>query len=234
MTVPEIKSELRKYASAKKAALLRGFFKTGQGEYGEGDVFIGVKVPETRKVAVLYADLSRKDTLALLASPIHEERLLALLILIRQYENGDGKERAGIVETYLKNTRHTNNWDLIDLSAHKILGHWLKDRDRSILEKLARSESMWERRISIVATYAFIRENDLKDTFHIADILISDTEDLMHKATGWMLREAGKRDVIALEEYLQTRYQKMPRTMLRYAIERLPEPKRRAYLLGKI
>ena len=233
MLLTKIRKELRTYASPKKAAIARRFFKTGPGEYGEGDIFIGVKVPELRLVARAFEVLPLNENIQLLASPIHEERFLALLILIRKYEGGDLVLKKMIVDLYLKHTRHINNWDLIDVSSHKIIGNWLKGKERKLLTKLARSRNMWERRIAIVSTYAFIRENDLMDTFCIADILINDGEDLLHKATGWMLREAGKRDRLALEIFLNPRYETMPRTMLRYAIEQFPEAKRKKYLFGK-
>jgi 3-methyladenine DNA glycosylase AlkD len=232
--VARARKRLRQYASPQKATLLQGFFKTRPGEYGEGDIFIGVKVPEIRTVANDLARFPIRDTLTLLGSKIHEERLLALFLLIRIYQSGKATDKDRIVSVYLKNTRCINNWDLVDLSSPKILGDWLKDRDRRILKKLAQSASMWERRIAIVATYAFIREKDFSDTLSIADMLITDTEDLMHKATGWMLREVGKRDVKILENFLKPRCKSMPRTMLRYAIERFPESKRQGYLKGKV
>lgn len=231
MTTSALRQELRKYASAQKAAVLKRFFKTGPGEYGEGDVFIGVKVPEIRLVARQGRDLALEDTLTLLSSPVHEERLLALVILAGKYEAGDALARAGIVKAYLRQTRDINNWDLVDLSCYKIVGDWLRDRDRALLFKLARSGNMWERRIAIVSTLAFIRQKDLADTFRIADVLMDDPQDLLHKAVGWMLREAGKRDHTALVEFLKTRYKRMPRTMLRYAIERFSSSERQKYLL---
>jgi len=234
MTLPAVRSELRRHASAAQAKILQGFFKTGPGQYGEGDIFIGVKVPATRKVAAIFQDLSVSATLSLLKSPIHEERLLALLILIRKYEQGDASGQQRIVDLYLAHTRYINNWDLVDLSAAKIIGHFLIDKERGLLDRLARSKNLWERRISIIATYAFIREQDLGDTFRIADRLLADPEDLMHKAVGWMLREAGKRDVRALEDFLKPRYLRLPRTLLRYAIERFPEAHRKRYLKGLV
>lgn len=232
-----MKKELRKYASPAKAEILRRFFKTGPGEYGEGDIFIGVKVPEIRQVAKLFADLPLTRTIELLHSPVHEERLLTLLILMRKYDQGDAVAKKKIVKIYLKNTRYTNNWDLVDVSAPKILGHWLlssTDGYRDLLDRLARSRNLWERRIAIVATFAFIRDNKFTDTLRIADMLLSDREDLLHKAVGWMLREVGKRDQRTLEDFLITRHKTMPRTMLRYAIERFPEKKRKAYLQGAV
>jgi len=239
-----VRQALRKYASQDKARILQGFFKTGPGEYGEGDIFIGVKVPETRMVARQFAGLPLADTLRLLHSPVHEERLLALILLIQRYEQAVPEERAHIVAMYLKNTHTINNWDLVDLSAPNIVGDWLQDKDRAILKELARSRNMWDRRIAIVSTHAFIRRKDFADTFRIAHMLLKDEEDLMHKATGWMLREVGKRDLAALENFLleplssgngtTPRYQAMPRTMLRYAIERFEEDKRQNYLKGSL
>ena len=221
---------LRQYASPDKAGILRTFFKTGPGQYGEGDIFIGVKVPEIRTVSKIFKDLDLNTILKLLRSPIHEERLLALLILIHRYAGSTPPEKKNIVDVYLGNTRYINNWDLVDLSAPKIIGDWLKDKDRRILGTLAHSKNIWERRIAIVATHAFIRDRQLSDTFHIAQTLLHDKEDLIHKAVGWMLREAGKRDVPALKNFLSPRHTLMPRTMLRYAIERFPEKERQEYL----
>ncbi len=234
MNANQARKELRKYASKEKAEILCRFFKTDPGQYGEGDVFIGVKVPETRKVAKLFQDMPLPETLKLLKSPIHEERLLALLLFVQDYSRSNGTAKASIVKTYLAHSRYVNNWDLIDLSAPKLLGDWLRKEDRAVLDRLARSDDLWERRMAIVATYAFIRENDFRDTLRIADMLLNDPEDLMHKAAGWMLREVGKRDLAALEGFLKKRYTRMPRTMLRYAIERFPEKKRLAYLKGKL
>jgi 3-methyladenine DNA glycosylase AlkD len=221
---------LHQYASPAKARALKAFFKTGAGQYSEGDIFIGVKVPEIRAVSRAFKDLDPEEIDKLLCSPIHEERLLALLILIHRYDAGTELARKAIVRQYLKHTVHINNWDLVDLSAPKLLGDWLKNKDRGILKKLARSRNIWERRIAIVATHAFIREKQLDDTLRIARILLDDKEDLIHKATGWMLREAGKRDIQALKDFLQQHHTHMPRTMLRYAIERFPENERQAYL----
>lgn len=232
MDIQEAKIELRKYSSQEKANILSRFFKTGPGEYGEGDLFIGVKVPEIRKVVKLFHCLAIEDILQLLYSPIHEERLLALLLLVRRYKVGDAASKKAVVESYLQSTARINNWDLVDLSASQILGDWLKNSPsrRCWLDPLARSKNLWERRIAIVSTYAFIREKDFSETLRIADILMKDSEDLIHKAVGWMLREVGKRDEQKLEEFLQLRCIAMPRTMLRYAIERLEENKRQVYL----
>lgn len=227
MSLQAAKRELRKCADKKKAVLLRGFFKTGPGEYGQGDVFLGVTVPCARKVAKEFQGLSLAGVAGLLKSPVHEERLLALLILIRQFlKAGEDKQRR-IYEFYLRHTRFINNWDLVDLSSGHIVGMYLLDKEKQPLYRLAKSASLWERRIAMVATMAFIKHKKLDDTFAIAEMLLSDSHDLIHKATGWMLREAGKRDARRLESFLRRHLRVMPRTMLRYAIEKFPEPKRR-------
>lgn len=224
---------LRSLGSPEQAANLARFFKTGPGEYGEGEHFIGVKVPVIRKVAKEFKDLPFAEAECLLHSEIHEERLLALVILVGRFQKGDDTTRKSIYDLYLANTAHINNWDLVDLSAPQIVGGHLETRSRKPLDRLAKSASLWERRISIVATHWFIRQGDLADTIRIAEKLLSDKEDLIHKAVGWMLREVGKRDVAVLEEFLDQHCRVMPRTMLRYAIERFPEKKRLAYLRNK-
>lgn len=223
---------LRSLGSPEQAAVLARFFKTGPGQYGEGDRFIGVKVPVIRKVAKDFRHLSPPEIESLLHSAIHEERLLALVILVGQFEKGDDGTRKSIYDLYLANTPYINNWDLVDLSAPQIVGGYLETRSRKPLDRLAKSASLWERRISIVATHRFIRHGEFSDTLRIAERLLGDKEDLIHKATGWMLREVGKRDVAALEEFLGKHCRVMPRTMLRYAIERLTEENRRKYLSG--
>jgi len=234
MTFREIQRELRQRASKKQARILQSFFKTGPGEYAEGDVFLGVYVPATRKIARQYKDASLAIINRLLRSRIHEERLLALLILVHSFETGELKDKERIYKQYLANTRYINNWDLVDLTAPNIVGTFLLDRSRQQLHRLAKSTSLWERRISIVATYTFIRRDDFEETLRIAEKLITDNEDLIHKATGWMLREVGKRDIKTEEAFLKTCYNQMPRTMLRYAIEKFPEKKRQGYLKGKM
>ncbi len=229
-----IEQELRKYASLEKAKVLQGFFKTGPGEYGEGDLFIGVQVPCLRQVAKKFQDTSLPEVLRLLKSPVHEERATALFILVLQFVKSDKKGQQRIYEAYLKYTRYINNWDLVDLSADKIVGAFLVGKPKGVLFKLARSASLWERRIAILATFHFIKQNDLRETFTIATMLLSDKEDLIHKAVGWMLREAGKRDIAREEKFLKVHYKKMPRTMLRYAIERFSLIKRKAYLNGRV
>jgi 3-methyladenine DNA glycosylase AlkD len=191
-------------------------------------------VPQTRSVVRACKNAPVSAIKELLKSPVHEERLLALILLVEQYSKGDEKARASIFAAYLKHTRFINNWDLVDLSAPQIVGRHLAERDRSILYKLARSGSLWERRVSILATFWFIKTGDFGDSLSIAEMLLDDKHDLIHKAAGWMLREIGKRDIASEEAFLRTRYKKMPRTMLRYAIERFPEKKRQAYLKGLI
>jgi 3-methyladenine DNA glycosylase AlkD len=234
MKLDQIKKELKKYASREKADVLRRFFKTGPGEYGEGDVFLGVKVPETRAVAKNHKNLPLKDTIRLLRSMIHEERLLALLILVNKFENSGIGTRKDIYTAYLANTKFINNWDLVDLSAPKIVGAYLAGKNRKPLYALARSKDLWERRIAVLSTFNFIKIGEFEDIFEISRLLLKDEHDLIHKAVGWMLREAGKRDLRAEESFLKGSYRSMPRTMLRYSIERFPEKKRLAYLRGKI
>ena len=230
MSFNQCVQELNKLKNPAKAKLLAGFFKTGKGEYGEGDIFLGITVPEQRKVAKNFLKLKTSEIQKLLNSKIHEHRLVALLILAERYKRGDDKEKKEIVKLYLKNTKKINNWDLVDLSSHCILGDYLLDKDRKILYALARSRNLWEKRIAVISTFAFIRVNDFKDSLKISEILINDKHDLIHKAVGWMLREIGKRDQKVEEKFLLRYYKTMPRTMLRYAIEKFPEKKRQFYL----
>ena len=224
---------LRAEADSSRVAVLQRFFRTRPGEYAEGDQFIGVTVPAIRTLTRRFSNASLEEIDALLHSPIHEARLLALLLMVRAFRTGDDRQRRRIYELYLARTDRINNWDLVDSSAPQIVGAWLADRSRAPLRKLARSESLWERRIAIVATHHFIRQGEVTDMFNIADILIDDPHDLIHKAVGWMLREAGKRRPHAERRFLASRHLRMPRTMLRYAIEKFPEPERRAYLTAK-
>ena len=232
MELYDIRSKLQKLGNKQKARVLQRFFKTGTGEYGEGDIFLGVRVPEVRKLAKEYKDIRISDVRKLMESPIHEERLLALLIFVIKYSKGNDLVKRRVCELYLKNTRHINNWDLVDLSAEKIVGDYLMDKSKKPLYNLVKSKSLWERRISIIATFHFIKQNKFAETFIIAEILLTDKEDLIHKAVGWMLREIGKRHLPTEEKFLNEHYQEMPRTMLRYAIERFPESKRQGYLKG--
>jgi 3-methyladenine DNA glycosylase AlkD len=231
ITVLQIQKELKGLANKKKAKVLQGFFKTGKGEYGEGDIFLGIMMPIQRQVAKKFIDISLAGVQELLNSKIHEERMVALLILVLKYERGGEKEK--IFKTYLKNTKYINNWDLIDVTCPKIVGNYLLNKKRDILYKLAKSKSLWERRIAIVSTATFIKESDFKDTIKISEILLNDDHDLIHKATGWMLREVGKKDEKELTRFLDKHYSKMARTMLRYSIERLEDKKRKYYLHKK-
>jgi 3-methyladenine DNA glycosylase AlkD len=233
MTIAKkIERQLQTLGDAATAAQSIRFFKTGPGQYGEGDVFLGIRVPILRKLAKELIDTPLDETVELLQSPFHEARMLALLIWIYQAKRGD--KTLPLYRAYLANTNRINNWDLVDVSAEHSVGAHLFTRNRKPLYKLAQSNSLWERRIAIISTFYFIRRNDFDDTLGIADILINDSEDLMHKAVGWMLREVGNRDRTTEEAFLLPRYKKMPRTMLRYAIERFPEPLRQKYLKGAI
>jgi 3-methyladenine DNA glycosylase AlkD len=234
-TVQDIHAEVRQLADPEKAKILQRFFKTGPGQYGEGDIFVGIMVPVIRKLVRKYRDIPLGDTLTLLQSPIHEERLLALFILVEKCRKGDDAIRKRIYGLYRKNTRYINNWDLVDLSAEHIVGAYLDGTDRAPLYLLARSKSLWERRMAILATFHDIKRGIPDHTLALADVLLEDRHDLIHKAVGWMLREVGKRcSPDTLREFLRTRYRSMPRTMLRYAIERFPADERAAYLSGAI
>lgn len=230
----DLRQDLHAQANARKARILQSFFKTGPGQYGQGDVFLGVVVPLTRKVAIRHSSIGLGEIEELLRSVIHEERLCALLILVGRYEKGDDRERERVYRFYWRNRRRVNNWDLVDLSAPNIVGPELYRKDRSPLYKLAISKSIWERRISVLATFYFIKQGDFVDALNLAGVLLKDDHDLMHKAVGWMLREIGKRNREAEERFLKAHYTRMPRTMLRYAIERFPEALRQAYLGGAI
>ncbi len=235
MTTASPQQQLKKLANPKKAIGVARFFKTGKGEYGEGDVFLGIAVPQIRIVAKQCKDLSLKEIQKLLQSKIHEERLLGLIILVNQFKKADEDKQKQIFDLYLSNTKYINNWDLVDCSAEYIIGGYLVNRSKTILKKLAQSTSIWKKRIAIMATFQFIKQKQHEHTFIIAKILLKDDHDLIHKAVGWMLREVGKRISEAIEEtFLQQHYQQMPRTMLRYAIERFEEKKRKKYLNGSI
>src|SRR3989339_304831 len=240
-----IQKELKKYSSSKKVEILQRFFKTNTGEYGEGDKFIGIVVPDIRKVVKQNTALSLNEIVILLHSPVHEERLCALLILVAQYKQLDREDSAvggvsartkkKIYQLYLKNYKFINNWDLVDLTAPNIVGAYLRDKPKDILYQFAKSKNLWKRRIAILETFDDIYHKKSEETLKIAKILLHDEHDLIHKAVGWMLREVGKRvDEKVLLKFLDEHYKTMPRTMLRYAIERLSEPKRLAYLRGKI
>lgn len=227
----KLRQDLRRYSSPAQAKILSKFFKTGPGEYGEGDVFIGVKVPHSRLVAKKYFTLKLKELRKLIRSRVHEERLVALLILVFRFSKGNSTEQKQIFKFYLKHTPYINNWDLVDLTAPNIVGNYLLYRPKTILLRLAKSKDLWERRLAILATFAFIYKGQSIWTFKIARKLLTDKHDLIHKAVGWMLREVGKRvSVKQLCEFLDSNKNIMPRTMLRYAIERLPQKQRQHYL----
>jgi 3-methyladenine DNA glycosylase AlkD len=230
----QIKSELLSKANKEKGKGLQRFFKTGPGEYGEGDVFIGIAVPELRKTAKKFKDAGLKEIGKLLHEEIHECRLTALMILCDKYDAADEKGRKEIFELYIKNYKYINNWDLVDLSAPKIVGGYFLLKDRSYLIELGKSGNLWKQRIAVLATYAFIKNKDFTDILKLAELLLSHKHDLIHKAVGWMLREAGKRDLRVLTSFLKKHYKKMPRTMLRYAIEKLDEDTRIKYLKGMV
>lgn len=227
----EIRSGLNSFANVEDARQLQRFFKTGPGEYGEGDRFLGVRVPNTRKIAKKFSHLTLGEIQLLIKSIYHEERLTALLILVIQFERAkDEAVRKKIFNFYVKNFRYVNNWDLVDLTAHKIAGKFLLNRDKRVLKIWAKSPDLWTRRISVISTFAFINENKFTHSIRIAEILLKDDHDLIHKAVGWMLREIGKRDQQLEEVFLKKHCRKMPRTMLRYAIEKFPEKLRQSYL----
>lgn len=219
-------------SNPKDAEFLRRFFKTGPGQYGEGDVFRGIRVPVLRQLVSRFSDVTLATVSALLKSKYHEDRLLALLMLVRMFQRGDDATQKQIYDLYLVNTRYINNWDHVDASAEHIVGGYLFTRSRVPLTKLARSKLLWERRIAILATFHFIRRRDFDETLRLAKILLHDEHDLMHKAVGWMLREVGNRAPEAERSFLLENYREMPRTMLRYAIEKLPESERKSYLVG--
>ncbi len=230
LTSSAIRRRLMAHADAASVPVAQRFFKTGPGEYGEGDVFIGVRVPALRAVCRECRGADLDAIYPLLRSGVHEERSLALLMLVDAFTRGDEARKRAIYDAYLAHAAFINNWDLVDASAAQIVGGWLSDRSRTPLRKLAKSSSLWERRIAIIATFHFIRRGEFEETFRIADLLLRDPHDLIHKAVGWMLREVGNRDGAAERRFLDDRYSKMPRTMLRYAIEKFPERERQRYL----
>ena len=226
----DVTEKLRAVATAERAAGSRRYFKTGAGDYGEGDKFLGVATPDLRRLSREFQQMPLRDVRKLLMSEWHEERSLALLILVRQYERGDQRARDAIYDAYLRSTRHINNWDLVDCSAAQIVGAHLAQRSRAPLRQLAKSSSVWERRIAIIATAHFIRQGEFDETLRIAEMLLGDSHDLIHKAVGWMLREVGNRDRGAEQRFLDLHAARMPRTALRYAIEKFPGPLRQHYL----
>lgn len=230
----DIQRRLQELSNPERVRILQRFFKTAKGEYGEGDVFVGLYVPEIRKLAREYRDLPLPEAVDLLHSPIHEARLLALLILVGAYARGNAALRERIYRLYLDHKRFINNWDLVDASAEHVVGRHLLDRSRAPLHALAASGLLWDRRISVMATFHFIKRGEFAETLRIAERLLRDREDLIQKATGWMLREIGKRDRAAEEAFLKVHCRIMPRTMLRYAIEKFPEELRQRYLRGEV
>lgn len=234
MQLNKIQTKLRKSADKEKAKILQRFFKTGKGEYGEGDKFLGVQMPILRNLVKEFPDVTIDESIELLKSIYHEERMLALLFMVHRFTKGDEKTKKKIYQLYLKNTSQINNWDFIDVTSPHIVGAWLRDKDRKVLYKLAKSTSLWERRIAIISTFHFIRKKDFEDTLAISTILLRDKEDLIHKAVGWMLREIGNRSLETEETFLIKHYKQMPRTMLRYAIEKFSEVRRREFLYGKV
>ena len=232
MTYSEIHNKFKELADPAIAEHSQRFFKTGRGEYGDGDQFLGIRVPVIRAHVRKFRQESMEEIRKLLSSRFHEERLFALLLLVKKFEKGSDSERQAVYRLYLENTKHVNNWDLVDSSAPYIVGSWLETRNKAPLYRLARSVDLWERRIAIMSTFHLIRKNSFDDALQISLLLKRDPEDLIHKAVGWMLREVGKRDMAVETAFLKEHYKEMPRTMLRYAIERFPEDERKRYLKG--
>lgn len=230
----EILMRLRELGDPQKAEFLKRFFKTGPGEYGEKDIFLGIRVPDVRRLTREYTTATAMDVVPILRSAVHEDRLFALLVFVREFAKGNNASREAIYNLYRANMEFVNNWDLVDLSAPSIVGAYLEDRSREPLYRLAGSSNLWERRIAVMATFHFIRRHQFEDTLGISRILLRDDHDLIHKAVGWMLREVGKRDPAREESFLKEHCRLMPRTMLRYAIEKFPPDRRRMYLDGSI
>lgn len=230
MKYQEVVKEIGKYKSTEKAKTSQWFFKTKKGQYGYGDIFVGLTVPEMRTVSKKFSGIALVEVQKLLNSKIHEERFIGLTIMDIKFSKADPNEKKKIVDMYIKNTKNVNNWDLVDTSAYSILGEYLLDKKRDVLYKFSKSKSLWERRISIVATYSFIKKDQLSDTLDISESLFDDKEDLIHKAVGWMLREVGKKDVEKLKSFLSKNIKKLPRTTLRYAIERFGVEERKKFL----
>lgn len=233
MNAQDVENELNKHENPSDAAFLQRFFKTGEGQYGAGDTFIGLRVPQARKIAAQFKTLELSEIEKLLHSPIHEHRLCALHIMVLQTKRAEASHKKALYDLYLQNTAWINNWDLVDASCRDVVGGYLQDKSREPLYTLARSKDLWERRIAVVSTWQFIRTNDLDDTFNIAEILLSDTHDLIHKAVGWMLREAGKKDEAALKKFLDKHAARMPRTALRYSLGRLHPDDKAHYMQVK-
>jgi len=229
-----INNDLLQLANEQIAEHSQRFFKTGKGEYGEGDIFLGIRVPLLRRLVKKYGGISIAEVRKLLHSKFHEERLLAVLMLVQLFKSADESVQKQVYDLYLENTEFINNWDIVDISASNIVGAHFYEKDKAPLYDLVQSKNLWERRIAIIATFYFIRQNEFDDTLKLAEILLNDKEDLIHKAVGWMLREVGKREIEFEEEFLQEHYKIMPRTMLRYAIEKFPETSRKMYLRGEV
>ncbi len=234
VTAALVRKNLRALGDEKIAQHSARFFKTGKGEYGEGDRFIGVRVPEIRKQVRVFRDARISVAVSLLKSRWHEERLFAVLLLVDQYGRGTQNDKQAVFDAYLAHREYVNNWDIVDSSAHLIVGPHIESGARELLYELAAADTIWDRRIAMMATYHYIRQGDFRDALKVARVLLCDRHDLIHKVVGWMLREIGKRDCDAEEKFLQRHYKKMPRTMLRYAIEKFPETRRKAYLHGSV
>ncbi|WP_455205526.1 DNA alkylation repair protein [Kaarinaea lacus] len=233
-SVQQIQQQMKNLSDPQRAAHSQRFFKTGAGEYGEGDVFLGIKVPQIRQVAKQCLQLDNDDLVQLITSRYHEVRLLALLILVYRFPKATPQQQKRLFNFYIKHKTYINNWDLVDCSAPVIVGAYLFDKDKDLLYKYARHKRLWDRRIAIMANFYFIKQNHYSDALKLAEILLQDDEDLIQKAVGWMLREIGKRDLATEEAFLQRYYQQMPRTMLRYAIEKFTQKRRHQYLSGAI
>lgn len=233
-TVDSIQKRLKRLADKTIADHSRRFFKTGPGEYGEGDKFLGIRVPVIRREVKQYLSLSPMENKKLLKSEFHEVRLFALILMVEQYKRSENDGREKIYQTYIKHTKYINNWDLVDTSAPNIVGAHLFERDRQILHEMVKSKNLWRRRIAIISTLYFIKQGELDDSLMLAAQLLDDKEDLIHKAVGWVLREVGKQNLAKEDRFLKKYYRNMPRTMLRYAIEKHPEKQRKAYLLGEV
>lgn len=234
MSLKDLRASLRKIADPEIAEHSQRFFKTGKGEYGEGDKFLGIRVPVLRKHAGKYRHIKFTEIKKLIKSKYHEERLCALFLLVEKYKKGSEKEKGDICNFYMNSTKYINNWDLVDSSAPYIAGAYFENKDKKPLYDFALSGDMWKRRIAILSTFHMIRKNSFNDALKISEILVNDREDLIHKAVGWMLREIGKRDIVSEKRFLKKYYKRMPRTMLRYAIEKFPEAERKRFLKGKI
>lgn len=234
LTAEAVHEKLLSLANPEIAEHSQRFFKTGVGEYGEGDQFLGIRVPVLRKQVTQYQQLPDAEVIRLLHSPFHEERLFALLVWVKQFQKAPEEDQAHLYNLYLHHTQYINNWDLVDSSAYQIVGVFLEGKDRQPIYSLAQSQSLWERRIAMIATFQWIRNHDFEDALALAKLLLQDPEDLIHKAVGWMLREIGKRDLEIEKGFLKVHYQDMPRTMLRYAIEKFPKPERQGYLKGLV